>query len=611
MSPKESAMTGDLTTAVGAPEPEGRRMVSAATSIGALMDSQEARAVLTRHLPWVGDFGLAQEHPEFPVGVLLGLALGEDSPLRAAVLADLAAVEDPTVYPQRRPARPLARLSAEQQAGARIMVTAEARLYEPVDVALVVPGAGRLLADVEAAGEVSVVATGPDGVTVRSRVFHDRDDTLIGRFLPEAAGQWSVRVEGIEAADPLEAVIAVGPAREGAGLCAQHGPVRVVDGHFEHADGAAYTPFGTTAYAWIYSSEDLRERTLAALARSGFNKIRMCVFPKHYDFNRSVPQRVPFASAGAGERKWDWDTFDPGFFDLLEQAVRELGRRGVVADLILLHPYDRWGFSEMSPDMDESYLRHVVRRLSAFPNVFWSMANEYELLPAKRPEDWERLGRVVVEEDPVGHPVSVHNIAGPFDASAEWVSHVSFQGGGFEMASKVRELAARFGKPVVVDEYGYEGDLEHDWGNLTAQEGLRRFWEGVLAGAGMTHGETYFHEEWIWWANGGDLEGASWERIAFLRTLVEAAPSGRLVGRGGWGPTTGVDAGDPGAYQLAYLGARQPRTMTVTVPEGRSAAVDIIDTWAMTVDEVATGAGGRVEVALPGRAWMAVRVRCE
>ena len=40
-----------------------------------------------------------------------------------------------------------------------------------------------------------------------------------------------------------------------------------------------------------------------------------------------------------------------------------------------------------------------------------------------------------------------------------------------------------WGKPVVVDECGYEGDLDHGWGNLTAEELVRRCWEGAVRAA--------------------------------------------------------------------------------------------------------------------------------
>ncbi|RAX21405.1 MULTISPECIES: DUF5605 domain-containing protein [unclassified Actinomyces] len=596
------------------------------STLGAVLSVPQARALLQHGIPWLTDLQVAVEHPEFPIGGLLGITLGWDNPARAELLAELAELEDPTVLPVRRAARPLAAPTLEQQARARLSAPVSARCYEPVEVTVTIPGAGALLRDVEIAGSVTLTATlvdvdaadvesaGPGadtgdttgGSRIRTsvRVFYRRGDELAARFLPEVSGHWRLRVDGIAAVAPLEAEVDVHPAGIG-----EHGPVRVVAGHFAHADGLPFTPLGTTAYAWIHQGADMRRRTLETLASSGFNKLRMCIFPKHYDYNHADPESVPFRSTGPGEREWDWDAFDADFFDRLEQCVRELGHLGIIADLILFHPYDRWGFAEMTPDVDDAYLRHVVRRLAAFPNVWWSMANEYELLTTKRLSDWDRLGRIVVEEDPVGHPIGVHNIFEPFDASADWVSHVSFQGGGYEMGRKVDELRNRFGKPVVIDEYGYEGNLEHEWGNLTAEEELRRFWEGIIRGAGMTHGETYFHEEGIWWAHGGVLRGESWKRIAFLRRLIQEAPRGRLLpAPPGLGTKTAVDGDD---YMLTYFGGAQPYRSAVTVPQGRTAAIDVIDTWNMTIEQVATGASGSVEVALPSRPWMAVRVRCD
>ena len=95
------------------------------------------------------------------------------------------------------------------------------------------------------------------------------------------------------------------------------------------------------------------------------------------------------------------------------------------ADLILFHPYDRWGFSRLGPAVDERYLRYVVRRLAAFPNVWWSMANEYELLTTKRPPEWHRLAQVVVDDDHVGHLLSIHNWSELFDYSASWATHAT------------------------------------------------------------------------------------------------------------------------------------------------------------------------------------------
>ena len=61
-------------------------------------------------------------------------------------------------------------------------------------------------------------------------------------------------------------------------------------------------------------------------------------------------------------------------------------------------------------------------------------------------------------------------------------------------------------------------------------------------------------------------------------------------------------------YQIHYFGFCQPRERTLFLPEDGLFDVDIIDTWNMTV----TSAGihkGTTHIELPGRQYMAVRVR--
>ena len=80
---------------------------------------------------------------------------------------------------------------------------------------------------------------------------------------------------------------------------------------------------------------------------------------------------------------------------------------------------------------------------------------------------------------------------------------------------------AAYGKPVVCDEPGYEGNIYWGWGNLTGEELMRRFWEGAMRGGYVTHGETFIDEdEQIWWAHGGELHGDAPARIAFMRSIT-------------------------------------------------------------------------------------------
>ena len=78
-----------------------------------------------------------------------------------------------------------------------------------------------------------------------------------------------------------EGDFAVTPPLEG-----NHGPVHVAyTYHFAYEDGTPDYPAGTTCYVWELQSEELQEETLRELAKGYFNKIRFCVFPKHYIYN--------------------------------------------------------------------------------------------------------------------------------------------------------------------------------------------------------------------------------------------------------------------------------------------------------------------------------------
>jgi len=258
----------------------------------------------------------------------------------------------------------------------------------------------------------------------------------------------------------------------------------------------------------------------------------------------------------------------------------------------------------MPPAADDRYIRYAVARLAAFANVWWSLANEYDLLWSKRPEDWDRFAGLIAEHDPYGHLLSIHNWIELYDNTRPWVTHASVQRSETERAGEWR---AQWGKPVIIDECGYEGDLEWGWGSVTAEEFVRRVWAGAVHGGYVTHGETYHSDdELLWWAKGGALRGDSPARIAFLREILNAAP-------GALDPLPGEDdapwAGVPGAHYVSYLGRTQPRRRTFNLPAGEAYHVDVIDTWNMTIDTLDGEYEGTFHVDLPARPYMAVRMR--
>ena len=63
-----------------------------------------------------------------------------------------------------------------------------------------------------------------------------------------------------------------------------------------------------------------------------------------------------------------------------------------------------------------------------------------------------------------------------------------------------------------------------------------------------------------------------------------------------------------GEYELIYFGAGQPAFRTVTIPQGMTAHVDVIDSWNMTVERLPGVHEGTVRFDLPGRPYCALRL---
>lgn len=497
--------------------------------------------------------------------------------------------------------------------------SANATLWRRHELVFQGPTEGNPFLDVELA-----VVFSRGGREVRATGFYDGDGVYRLRLLPDEKGTWSWRSQSNAAAlDGRSGSFDVGEAQP-----KDHGPVRVHrTHHFRYADGTPYFNIGTTAYVWNLQGEDLERQTLATLAQAPFTKIRMCVFPKHYRYNQNEPDLYPFKLLSKGESRWpnpdafagwsfDFDQFEPAYFRHLEQRIDDLAALGIEADLILLHPYDRWGFSRMAAAQDDLYLRYVVSRLAAFSNVWWSMANEYDFMANKSLADWNRMIDVVASTDPHGHLLSIHNGFAPFDYAHPQITHVSIQRPYTDRSTQWRET---FGKPVSVDECRYEGDIGESWGNISAEELVHLFWLGTVCGGYITHGETYYNDdEVLWWARGGKLVGQSVARIAFLRRILEAGPDDgldpmpftghyRIEKAGGLdhvtlpeliGPAPGQEAwlkasihyptaGRDHAYYLSYFGNFQPREVQVAVPPGETYSATLLDTWEMTETQVA------------------------
>jgi hypothetical protein len=448
-----------------------------------------------------------------------------------------------------------------------------------------------------------------DNDTISNSGFYDGDGIYKIRFMPQKEGKWTyLTTSNDNKLDNKKGSFICTPA-----LKDNHGPVVVKDTfYFAYADGTPHHSFGTTCYGWVHQGDSLAELTLKTLSKGYFNKIRMCIFPKSYDWNNNEPLYYPFE--GTPLKNWDFTRLNPAFFRNIEKRIQQLDSLGIQADLIVFHPYDRWGFSSLDRVTEDMYIAYIIARFAAYKNVWWSMANEWDFMDAKQPGDWDYYIEQFGKKDKFNHLLGIHNGVKFYDHTNPTITHASIQS---EDTYKAKEYMTKYKKPVVFDECRYEGNIPWSWGNLTAQSLTEKCWRGVVSGGYVGHGETYVTEnpirfpnessDVLWWSKGGVLRGESPERIKFLRSIIEAAPAQmKTIPLFTWMPFHCI--GIEHEYYLGYLNDAQPRSIVINLPTDAQYQVDVIDTWNMTITPLQMKFSGRSLIELPAKPFMAIRI---
>lgn len=568
--------------------------------MGEILRNKVARSILERNYPGItnsellifardktlDEFAVLDPSAPWPAGIL------------DAIKEDLLNVSDMRHIDVED--RPVENYEAETiQIGSASMLAPQCvNRWDVFELELHGPSHGNPFVDVYLTADFSL-----NGHTIRTQGFYDGDGVYRIRFMPVEEGLWEYHTTS--SARSLDQI-------QGQFICTErasgnHGLVRVKNTfHFAYEDGTRYIPVGTTCYAWTHQSDEIQNQTLDTLKSSPFNKLRMCVFPKWYLYNLDEPTLFPFE--GNLEDGWDFSKFNPEFFRKLENRIRDLGNLGIEADLIIFHPYDKWGFSEMTKEADDRYLRYLVARLSAYHNIWWSLANEFDLMWSKSVEDWERFAHIIREYDPYSHLTSIHNCHTFYDNNRPWITHCSIQRiDVYKTAENVNEWRDQWNKPIVIDECAYEGDIDQGWGNISGEEMVRRFWEGAVRGGYVGHGETYMDpDDILWWSKGGKLRGNSPKRIAFLKNIMDEGYED------GWNPISTswdvVSTGNSGGDFLFYYGFNQPSFREFRMTPGTKYKVEIIDTWNMTIEALEETFEGAFQVKLPVKKYMAIRM---
>ncbi len=441
--------------------------------------------------------------------------------------------------------------------------------------------------------------------------FYDGNGVFKVRFSPDTVGRWSFETTSSakELAGLTGGFECVAPA------AGNRGPVGTAHQfHFQYADATPYFPFGTTCYSYGFIGGPYGDETLKNLKEAGFNKVRICLLPK--PLGKLQPVAMPFERVGEApppgaenladngdeaRRNSIWRALIRRYFEHFEARIQDLMAAGIEADVILFHPYDAWGFKAMGAEADDRYLRYAVARLSAYRNVWWSIANEYDLVRSKTMADWDRFFRIVQECDPYSRLRSIHHSRVIYDNSKPWCTHASLQASDFE---KSPERMAAWNKPIIYDEIQYEGNISRRWGNLSPEEMTHRFWRATVYGVYATHGETYMVTDGSpVWSDAGELHGTSPARITFLRKLLEkTGTTGLMAAENPYY----LNAGNPGAVILYYFDYHCVGEYEFPLPEKVAFKATMIDPWAMTESPLPGTFSGKSKITLTGKPHMAV-----
>jgi hypothetical protein len=384
----------------------------------------------------------------------------------------------------------------------------------------------------------TITRVSPSETTTATGFFYDRDASGHGklkiRFNPSGMGSYNYTVNSSFAFtydDPTSFTCANAVPLAGGGT--NHGFLRV-DPSFPQSfiwdDTNRLFLWGQTYYQITnkarkaQNDQDLGnpfddstwQTPITNSAGYRMNKVRLLVTPWSGD------SRIPietYAFPKNTDGTLYLDKIDTQHWKALDRVVDFLYGKGIIADLILFHDNTTTPFGTMT--QNQKYTKYTVARYAAYPNVIWSLSNEYQnvTVPPLTNASWNDLGCLIrggcgvytTGADPwltrstFRRPLSIHpNVASAsypcFEFfTAGWPTHASLQSkhpfstidqSAFDAVARNRNpsdpsacsgLSGSTKLPVVDDEYGCIADFSSNAANDVLAH-RKAIWAVVTAG---------------------------------------------------------------------------------------------------------------------------------
>jgi len=414
----------------------------------------------------------------------------------------------------------------------------EAEQWKPLEISFLLEKENPYL-DADVTG-VFVHENGKDSLTTKA--FWYEADTFKIRFTPTLPGKWDYEIREGNNSLKQGIIHATDASRD------NHGFVRrdaAHPYHFIYDDSTRYYMFGTTYYNMVLNAVagDRWKTAIDSALLVGINKMR--VFANSEKSEKTPYPRVhPFVEQ---PDTLDYTRLNPDYWKALDRIVQYSFEKGMLVDLIMLG-YGAETYA--TPALDQQYIRYLLARYAAYPNIIWCLTNEWNYIYrdyGRGKPYWNTLGRMVRNEDPYMEfngqlrPLSIHQqtrVDFQF-FNYEWPVHAIVQLGVRNGQGTVKDewddtdpefkTATKFGDewgnysitynlghnmPVVNDEFGYIGEPRDKseatssdrstWPRFTREKHRNVMWGVATAGGyGATgdkneyaDGHPYFSANW-------------------------------------------------------------------------------------------------------------------
>eukprot|EP01084_Bolivina_argentea_P160253 279078_1 len=396
--------------------------------------------------------------------------------------------------------------------------------------------------------------------------FYDGNGKYKVRFMPNTLGEWNyITWSNVKSLNGIKGQFNCTDASSSNFGVAYVNSSRSTKSFTWSQNNDAYFSVGTTSYAFIhYPNQTIINKTLLTLKSLSsspiFNKLRFLLFPKWYKYTHVEPLYYPYQTNGGlphNTTNWNFRKFNVTFWQHLDSILTQIltNMNNFVVDLILFHPYDKghWGYDCMgglnsqtyNVSNDIFYLKYAIARLASYKNVWWSMANEFNLIQCKNkglPNTfpiWDELFSTLIKYDPYDgkdgripmKEKSIHQSGNTFyNYSQPYVTHFSIQSYD-DVSYEYFQNEFKVLKPVILDQVQYEGNLTsgNNENDLSAAQETDRFWMANSNGNMCGHSEDLLPNKTnnpggttILWNNFGNiLRGGSYNKIGwFYRYMI-------------------------------------------------------------------------------------------